>query len=244
MDWTRYSTIAHRDHRFCSPFSKETVDGWISRLPLGPDPRVLDVGCGKGQMIISVLERWGGTGVGVDFNESHIAEARLRGSHLADALEFRAERYSASAFADGSFDLALCIGSTHAVGTYVEALQELTRIVGPGGVVAVGSGYWKQPPDIEYLAVLESTPDELMSHQETVEAGIALGLVPLFAVTSTEEEWDAYEGLYAASVEAFAVEQPDDPERDEMLEQIRSWQEAYRKWGRETLGFGVYVFGK
>jgi hypothetical protein len=83
-----------------------------------------------------------------------------------------------------------------------------------------------------------------MSHQETVEAGVALGLVPRFAITSTDEEWDAYEGLYAASVEAFAVEQPDDPELGEMLEQIRSWQEAYRKWGRDTLGFGLYVFGR
>jgi hypothetical protein len=27
-----------------------------------------------------------------------------------------------------------------------------------------------------------------------------------------------------------------------MLERIRGWRETYRRWGRDTLGFGLYLF--
>jgi hypothetical protein len=27
-----------------------------------------------------------------------------------------------------------------------------------------------------------------------------------------------------------------------MLERIRRWRDAYLRWGRDTLGFGVYLF--
>jgi len=244
MDRTRYSTIAHRDHRFCSPFSRERIDAWIEALAAPPDPRVIDVGCGKGQMLISVLERWGGSGIGIDANPVYVEQGRARGAHLGAALELRAESYDAASVPDGSFDVALCVGSTHAIGTYVDALRELARVVRPGGLIAAGSGYWRRSPDPEYLRVLGAEPDELLDHAGNVRAGEMLGLRPRFAITSMEQEWDAYEGLYASSIETFAAEHPEDPDCVEMLDRIAKWRDAYRRWGRTTLGFGLYVFGK
>jgi hypothetical protein len=37
---------------------------------------------------------------------------------------------------------------------------------------------------------------------------------------------------------------PDDPDRDAMLKRIRNWRDAYLRWGRSTLGFGLYLFQK
>jgi len=38
------------------------------------------------------------------------------------------------------------------------------------------------------------------------------------------------------------IERPEDPDVPAMLERIRRWRDGYLHWGRETLGFGVYLF--
>jgi hypothetical protein len=75
-----------------------------------------------------------------------------------------------------------------------------------------------------------------------VQAGVEAGLIPMHATTATSDEWDEYEWKYCRSIERYAREQPNDPDVPEMLEQIRRWRDAYLRWGRDTLGFAVYLF--
>jgi SAM-dependent methyltransferase len=239
VDRTRYSTIAHRDHSFCSPLSEQSVDTLLEKLQLGPGERVLDVGCGKAEMLVRAVERYTANGVGIDPNRSFIEAARRDSRvslHVAKVQDVE--------LAAGSFDAALCIGSTHAFGGYRQALGALRALVRSGGSLALGEGYWKQPPAPGYLEVLGGGADEFTSHEANIGAGVALGLRLRFAATSSEAEWDAYEGLYAASIERFVAEHPDDPDREAMLARSRGWYAAYLRWGRSTLGFGVYLFEK
>ena len=238
MDRTRYSTIAHRDHQFCSPLGEQTVDTLLEHLRLAPGTRLLDVGCGKAQMLARAARRYGARCVGIDPNRAFLEQARV------ENLELHDKRIQDVALAAESFDAALCIGSTHAFGTYKDALLGLERLVRKGGCLAVGEGYWKRPPAPAYLEGLGGTPEEFTSHEENVRAGESLGLKLRFAAASSDAEWDAYEGLYAASIERFAAEHPDDPDREAMLARSRRWYQAYTAWGRSTLGFGVYLFEK
>jgi SAM-dependent methyltransferase len=242
MDRVRYSTIAHREHVFCSPLAGETVDAFLAQLELAPGARVLDVGCGKAQMLIRLAEQYGVIGVGVDPNGAFLDQAKAHA--LAQPLTLHGARLEDVELAPGSFDAALCIGSTHAFGGYAQALRGLQALVRGGGTIVVGEGYWKQPPAAAYLEVLGGTADEFSSHQENMRAGEDLGLELRFAIASSDAEWDAYEGLYADSIERFAAGHPDDADRDAMLARIRPWREAYLKWGRSTLGFGVYGFAQ
>ena len=50
------------------------------------------------------------------------------------------------------------------------------------------------------------------------------------------------DGKYSRSIERYAGEQPDDPDVPEMLKRSRRWRDSYLRWGRDTLGFGVYLF--
>ena len=239
MDRTRYSTIAHRDHSFYSPLSEQTVDALIERLQLLPAARVLDVGCGKAEMLVRAVERYAASGVGIEPNRSFIERSRRHARVVLHAATLQQVKLK-----PGTFDAALCIGSTHAFGKYADALRELAALVRNAGCLAVGEGYWKRPPDPRYLDVLGGDADEFTSHEGNIRAGEALGLRLRFAATSSDAEWDAYEGLYAASIERFAAEHPEDPDRDAMLERSRGWYASYNKWGRSTLGFGVYLFEK
>jgi cyclopropane fatty-acyl-phospholipid synthase-like methyltransferase len=53
----RFFTIAHRDLSFCCPLSSAKLDQLVGLLDLPPQAHVLDVGCGKAELLLRVLPR-------------------------------------------------------------------------------------------------------------------------------------------------------------------------------------------
>ena len=244
MDPAKFTTIAHRRHRHCNPVDPDVLEHVLSLPGLKPGHRVLDVGCGKAALLIHVAERYGASCTGVDINAAFLAEGRAEAARRGVAravtlIETEASKLDAPA---ASFDLGLCIGSTHAFGTYGDTLRGLARWVRPRGHLLVGEGYWKRVPAAEYLERLGTAPDELTTHEGNVAAGVAQGLETRGAWPSSESDWDRYEDLYAHTAEQYVAEHPDDPDAPAMRDRIRRWRETYRTWGRDTLGFGLYLF--
>jgi ubiquinone/menaquinone biosynthesis C-methylase UbiE len=244
LDSTRFSTIAHRDLVLCNPIGSERMDRVLALLEAKPGERALDVGCGKAEVLLRLIERYGVSGVGVDTNAEFLAEARSglarrapQGElvlHACDVADFAAE--------PESFDIALCTGSTHAYGGYRRTLRAQSALVRPGGHLVIGEGYWKREPDPEYLALLGGTRDEFADHAGNVQAAVEEGLVPLFASVSSDDDWDQYEGTYALTVERHVRAHPEDADGPAMLARIRRWCDGYLRWGRDTLGFALYLF--
>ena len=242
MDRARLSAIAHADHRFANPLGEEKIERLLGLLDLDVGARVLDIGCGNAELLIRLVERHGIRGVGVDPSAAALAEARRRMAERVamDAIELhqlRAEEFHA----DGTFDAALCVGSSHAYGGYQGALTALRQLVRPGGLVLIGEGYWKQPPAPPYLALLDAEPDELTTHYENMTRAEAAGLPLLYSAVSSDDDWDHYEGLYRRAVERWVAAHPDDPESADYRAYIRRWYDGYLRWGRNTLGFGLYL---
>ena len=144
--------------------------------------------------------------------------------------------------APASFDAALCVGSTEAYGGYRDTLRELAATVRPHGRMLVGERFWRHRPHPDYLAALGAGADDLLDHARNVRAAEEAGLVPICTAVATEEEWDHYERLRARALEDHARLHPDDPEAEAIWRQSRRHAEAYEHWGRDTLGFGLYVF--
>jgi ubiquinone/menaquinone biosynthesis C-methylase UbiE len=246
MDTLRFSTIAHREHVFCNPLDPDALDRLLGSLDLEPGARVLDVGCGKGEILVRLMERYGIDAVGVDTNGEFLAELRARAARRVTAGELSLHEIEFAEFAcdPGSFDLAMCIGATHACGGYGRTLNALSRATRAGGRILIGDGFWRREPLAAYLDVLGAAREEYTDHEGNIAAGVSRGLVPIDSITSSEADWDRYEDLYASEIERFAREHPDDPDREAMLKRIRRWRDAYQRWGRSTLGFGLYLFGK
>jgi SAM-dependent methyltransferase len=244
VDHDTFSAIAHRDHQYLNPVGAATMEALYRLLSLPPGARVVDLGCGKGEALIRLVELYGVHATGVDRNARFIAAARQRASAAAadgqlDLMEADVSDFVAP---PGSFDLAMCIGASHLFGGLDGTLRELHRLVVPGGGAVVGEGYWRTAnPDPAYLEFLGAAPDDLTSHEGNHHRCTEAGWDVLRSFTSSDDEWEAYEERYHQGVERYARENPLDPDVPAMLERIRAWHHHYQFYGRFNLGFGLYL---
>ena len=110
----------------------------IQRLDLEPGMRILDVGCGPGNLTAYLAELVGehGAVVGIDPSEERIALARdtFRSQNLAFHVG-RAE--DLARFPPASFDVLYCNSTLHWVADQARALREFGRVLKPGGRLGV-----------------------------------------------------------------------------------------------------------
>ena len=248
MDRQRFSFLAHSSLAIANPLSFLAIDQAIDLLPVGRNSSALDIGCGKAEWLIRLAEQKQVSGIGVD-NAALGHEAalvRLKERSVSDRIWLHcsdAAIFVAAQKAD-SFDVVSCIGSSHALTDADTALEAMIRVCKPGGHLILGEGYWQRSPDAAYLEVLGGSEKDLGSHRDNVTLGTSRGLIARGAWVSSPTDWDQYEWAYARNIEDFARENPDDPDKNAMIERCRSWRTTYLTWGRDTLGFGLYLFRK
>ncbi len=227
---------------FNSPLSLETADQLIAELPVQRGDRVIDVGCGSGAFLRRLAERKGVVGLGVDLDASAIATAQAA---AGEGVEFRVADVTKLEGAEGRYDLAICLGSTHAYGVgevaFPRAIEALGRLVKPGGVVLLGEGYWKQEPAPDYLALLGEPTGIYRDHAGNMAFLAERGWVTRYATESSETEWDAFEAGHQERIERAAAAAPEDAQLAQRLQWRRVWMDGYQRWGRATMGFGFYL---
>ncbi len=240
----RFTTVAHTSHRVLGPVSEAALEHLLrhaATLAEDVEGMVLDVGCGKGELLVRALEHTGGTGLGIEPNPAFAAAARLRIADCAlDATVIERRWDELTPTPDGAA-LAICTGSLHAFGGYTDALRALRAAVAPGGLALLGPGYWKQTPDPEYLSSLGASVDEMHDWPGTLAQATAAGWYVRDSHTSTLAEWDAYERAYERNVRAWCEAHADDPEAEAFLARIEHWSTLVAAWGRDTMGYGLVL---
>ncbi len=91
--------------------------------------RILDAGCGVGAFSEPLVAA--NTVHGVDFSAKSLEYAAARG------LRTHAGDLAALPFADGWFDVVLCIGVIQLIDDHLPVLRELARVTRPGGTLLV-----------------------------------------------------------------------------------------------------------
>jgi SAM-dependent methyltransferase len=244
MNLQKFSAIAHRDHDYCNPLSAQKIERLLDLLPLDEGSRVLDLGCGRAELALRIIERFGATVLAID-NSSYMLDAARERAEWTGALgKLHLDGMDIRDFvADPeTFHLTVMLGAGGIAGGMAGICRQLKTWTRSGGYVLIGEGYWQRRPSAEYLSILGGPDAQFLDHRGNVQAGIDAGLVPMHAVTANSDEWDEYEWRYCRAIERYVREQPDDPDARPMLERSRRWRDAYLKWGRDTLGFAAYLF--
>jgi len=112
----------------------------LKRLEIVAESRVLDVGCGPGNLTARIAELVGDSGsvVGIDPSKERIAIANEVATPKLSFYEGRAE--DLSQFPSSSFDAVFMNSTFHWVEDQLTALKEIARVLKPGGRVGISGG--------------------------------------------------------------------------------------------------------
>lgn len=246
MDSLDFQAIAHAGLAFMNPLSEEDVDEMIEALDLEPGAHVFDVGCGKAELLMRIVERYPDVhATGLDRSPLVLAEARRQAEERVPESRVVLVEQDVREYAPepGFFDVVVSTGGVSFRGGVGGTLAVLSGFVAPGGQLLFGEGYWREEPELEYLVALGAAREELKDYEGTIEAAEEAGLALKRAVATSVEDWDSYEDAWARNGERYAEAHEGEDGVDELREWIANGRRRYRELGgRETLGFGLFLF--
>ncbi|HLU60250.1 MAG TPA: class I SAM-dependent methyltransferase [Pseudonocardia sp.] len=234
--------IAEADHRILNPFTDAHLMELAAVARVGPGTRVLDLACGKGELLCRWAQELGSTGVGVDLSPVFTAAARARAAELgvADRVAFVQGDAAAYRPEPGGFDIAACIGATWIGGGVGGTIELLRAAVRPTGLVLVGEPFWREPPTAQARAAF-GEPDPFTDLPGLLDRFEDAGADLVEMVLTDEHGWDRYVAAQWWALRRWLDEHPGDP----AAEQVRAFRDESRRahlaHQRRYLGWGVFV---
>jgi 2-polyprenyl-3-methyl-5-hydroxy-6-metoxy-1,4-benzoquinol methylase len=162
------STLAHQhvhelwESGFRSPrnelFYELAFDNILEKVKPPPGSVFLEVGCGRGFHAMRLARR-GYAVKAVDFSDAvlDVARENVRAAGLEHLVDVDREDLIDLSYSDHSFDYALCWGVLMHVPKVERAIEELSRIIAPGGHLIVHEGNLHSPEAIAILAAKRMT---------------------------------------------------------------------------------------
>jgi ubiquinone/menaquinone biosynthesis C-methylase UbiE len=149
----------------------------IARLLLGLSAghTVLDVACGPGNFTRSFAHTIGdeGLAVGIDASQTMLA----RGAHdlerdgASNVVLMRGDATDLP-FTDGSFDAACCFAALHLFAEPFDALADMTRVLAPGGRIAIMTSIRRQVTLPPLKPILERASGMRVFEHDEIVAGL------------------------------------------------------------------------
>jgi methionine biosynthesis protein MetW len=117
----------------------ELIASWIP-----PGSRVLDLGCGDGELLAGLAATQGVSGYGVEIDDAGVLASV---HHGVDVIQMDLES-GLSAFGDGAFDFVILSQTLQAMKNVEKIVNEMLRVGREGIVTFPNFGYWRHRLDI------------------------------------------------------------------------------------------------
>lgn len=244
MDIPRIFNITESAHRIHNPITPDKLATLGAALRLNPGARLLDLGCGSGEMLCTWARDHGITGVGVDMSQLFAAQAKRRAEELGVAHQLTFIHADAAGYIAGEkVDVAACVGATWIGGGVAGTLTLLAQSLCAGGIMLIGEPFWRQRPSTEEFATqcLAQSISDFLTLPELLASFGQLGYDVVEMILADQDGWDRYEATKWLTMRRWLEANPDDPLATEVRAQLRSEPVRYATYTREYLGWGIFA---
>ena len=240
MEFFDLKNISERFMEIVNPTSEEKILKIGAVLGLNENSRIIDFGCGYGETLALWAEHFDISGIGIDIREHACRRAKKK---IADrGFDRRIKIVCGSAdeyaFDPGIFDVAACMGASFIWDGYRSAIQNMKKAVSDGGKLVIGETYRKVkafPPEFS-----EEEKKFPLEH-EIVHAARREGLDLEYMVRSSRDDWDRYEAENWYGFFRWLAENPDHPDRLQVIDTLRKYQDDYFRFGGKFLGWAMFI---
>jgi SAM-dependent methyltransferase len=244
VDIPRQHPIRESSHRIIDPFDDAKLATLGAAIDLRAGQTVLDLACGKGELLCTWARDHGVSGVGVDLSTVFTAAARERAEELGVADRVSIVHGDASSYvAESRVDVACCIGASWIGDTVEGTLRLLSQSLRPGGLLLLGEPYWRREPPDDETVERSGAPsrDRFRSLAGLVEHFHEVGYDVVEMVLANQDTWDRYVAAQWMNTRRWLDANPDDELAAEMRDDLTRSLLDYTAYGREYLGWGVFA---
>ncbi len=242
-----YSTLAHQNLEICSPVPWGVYENLLLSSTISARPEILDIGCGKAGVLARAIEATNGSGIGIDLPNSLGSVISVRAEKLRKLGSLTIILEDAKAFVqriDNSFDLIICIGSSHAMGGPQQLFNWAKKLLKPDGKLLFGEIVWRSKPSKEFLEFLECGEEDQLYSSQLFDLARKSGFLIEQTASCLETDFDRYENELKSAIETWTVSNATHPMAGEFRKRSESWSKAREKWARHASGFDVLIAGR
>jgi SAM-dependent methyltransferase len=229
-----YWAIAEADIEIQNPVTDRKLRLLGDYCDIRDGLRVLDVGCGKAWLMRQWADSFDIEGTGLDTNAAFLAFARSHSPRRGRLgfVEGPADRFAPD---PGSYDIALCLGATFALGGFVQAVEWMGRAVKPGGAVVVGDLSLKHRPAVNTHQHLPLDATELAAVMQRHDCEVSA------LISASEADFERYVSHHRHATVRWTMTHRDHADHDEVAERSLNDWNYYLRTIRPCLGWTIVV---
>jgi SAM-dependent methyltransferase len=235
--WNRFEVFEalHHGLTIASPMSSDDVDAVADLLGPKVGDRVLDLGCGTGELLMRMAALAEVSGLGVDLSPWMIAAAHRRAADRELAkLEWLVGE--ARNVPKDSHDIVACLGASWIWHGLPGTIREVAARTRAGGRIAIGDMHRR---DDVTAADLAGAHGPVPGSAEIESMLDAHNIDLIGRVATSERSWDRYMEETSTAVHAWAAGHPG-PKAEEFLAVHGDWSEDQMR-DRSILSWSVWV---
>ena len=240
MDFLDLKDISEQSMELINPTSIEKVlfVGTILNLKIGQ--RIMDFGCGFGEMLALWGEAYGIGGVGIDIRPYACQRARQKmlDKKLSDRITILYGSGSEYQYEPNAFDVAVSLGSTFIWGGFGATIRAMSNVIHKQVELVIGEPYWLSDHIPPAYRLQEK---DVLSEIELLQIAHKEGFDIEYIVRASQDDWDRYECSNWQGLLRWIEANPTHPERQQVIDHLHQSEDEYMRYSRQYFGWAIYI---